>query len=740
MNKRYFFYFSLLLSLFVTPLFAQLTEESVRLEPVWFPDNGDGTYSNPILHADYSDPDIVKVNDDFYMVSSSFNCAPGIPVLHSKDLVNWEIIGHVFNSQSPDSVYDKPGHGVGVWAPSIRYHDGVFYVYYADPDHGIYVGKATNPQGPWDHKRVYKSYGWIDPCPFWDEDGKAYLVHGYAKSRTGFKSILTLRKLSLDGETIYPEDSTMIFDGNDPAHPRETLEGPKMYKRNGYYYIFAPFGGVESGSQAVFRADDIKGPYQDSTVLEQGATDINGPHQGGWVELDSGESWFVHFQEKQPYGRIVHLQPMHWDNDWPVMGEDYDDNGIGEPVTTYTKPNVGATYPVNAPATSDKFNSTDLGLQWQWHSNYDHEWYSLTDEPGKLHLNAFALPDGYKNLWDVGTMLLQKPASLTFSATTKVEVQLNEGEYAGMVVMGESYSMLKALQTDSGIVLSYNKCSGAESGRSEVVSDVVLIEDSTFYMRLAFGISGKCSFSYSMDGEDFTLLGKSFNALEGKWIGAKIGLLCHKPNNLSSNASGYASFDWISVARLHDRLPPKATLIEPALDDVVDPARRFKLYWEANPVFTDSFFVYVGTSPESLEFKGKRTTTRYYLQGLTPGITYYWRIDTQNELGLVTGDVWSFNTEGTNGVEEKNVGILDCELFPNPMIYSAQLKFNISEAKHVQIKLLNASGKTVRLVESGWLNEGEHSVWIERGNLEAGTYLIVIDIDNNTHTKQLIVD
>ena len=328
---------------------AQITvEDSVFMGSVWVADNGDGTYTNPILYADYSDPDIVKVGDDFYMVASSFNCVPGVPVLHSKDLVNWTIIGHVFDEQKPTDVYDKPGHGVGVWAPSIRYHNDTFYVYYADPDYGIYVGKTTNPAGKWDHKLAQSAYGWIDPCPFWDDNDSAYLVHAYAKSRTGFKSILTIRRMSRNGEHIstLPEDSIMVINGDPNGdYPLETIEGPKMYKRHGYYYIFAPYGGVSGGSQVVIRADTITGPWTSyKTVLQQGSTSINGPHQGGYVELESGESWFMHFQEVVPYGRIVHLQPMVWgDDDWPTMGEDYDENGIGEPVKTHAKPNVGAT-------------------------------------------------------------------------------------------------------------------------------------------------------------------------------------------------------------------------------------------------------------------------------------------------------------------------------------------------------------------------------------------------------------
>jgi beta-xylosidase len=269
----------------------------------WQPDNEDGTYSNPIIHADYSDPDVIRVGNDFYMTASSFNCSPGLPVLHSVNLVNWEIIGYALQKQPPFDVFNFPQHGNGVWAPAIRYHNGEFFIYWGDPDFGIYVVKAKNPEGPWSEPHlVHAAKGWIDPCPFWDDDGKAYLVHAFAGSRSGIKSVLVINEMSPCGLSI-DEKCTLVFDGHEN---HRTIEGPKLYKRNGYYYIFAPAGGVKPGWQTVLRSKNIYGPYEIKTVLHQGNTPINGPHQGGWVELESGESWFIHFRDKDAYGRIVY--------------------------------------------------------------------------------------------------------------------------------------------------------------------------------------------------------------------------------------------------------------------------------------------------------------------------------------------------------------------------------------------------------------------------------------------------
>ena len=277
------------------------------ISKVWVADNGDGTYKNPILHSDYSDPDAIRVGDDYYMIASSFDAAPCLPILHSKDLVNWVIIGHAMDKQYPYEHFSSTQHGNGVWAPSIRYHKGEFYIYYPDPDYGIYLIKSKKITGPWTNPiLVEEGKGLIDPCPLWDDDGKVYLIHALAGSRAGFKSVLIVKKLNEDGtKTI--DNGVMVFDGH--AH-QPTIEGPKFYKRNGFYYIFAPAGGVSTGWQLVLRSKNIYGPYEEKIVMDQGNTTINGPHQGAWIQTQTGEDWFIHFQDKGAYGRVIHLQPM----------------------------------------------------------------------------------------------------------------------------------------------------------------------------------------------------------------------------------------------------------------------------------------------------------------------------------------------------------------------------------------------------------------------------------------------
>jgi beta-xylosidase len=371
-------------------LASALAAQTPYVSNVWVADNSDGTYKNPVLFADYSDPDVIGVGDDFYMTASSFTCMPGLPVLHSRDLVNWTLIGHAVQ-RYPNPLFDLPQHAKGIWAPAIRRHKSFFYIFWGDPDAGIYMVKAKNPQGPWDPPVLaLPGKGLIDPCPLWDDDGKAYIVHAWAGSRTGgFNSVLTLRSMNPEGTQISP-DALHIFDGHDD-HP--TIEGPKVYKRDGYYYIFAPAGGVSTGWQTILRSRDIAGPYEDKIVMAQGSTAINGPHQGSWVQTRSGGDWFLHFQDAEVYGRIIHLQPVRWIDGWPVMGIDKDGDGTGEPVLAHKKPNVKKPGPITTPAESDEFNSGALGLQWQWQANPKPTWHALVRRiPNYLRLFAERLP------------------------------------------------------------------------------------------------------------------------------------------------------------------------------------------------------------------------------------------------------------------------------------------------------------------------------------------------------------
>lgn len=510
---------------------------------VWTADNGDGTYRNPILYADYSDPDVIRVGDDFYLTASSFNTVPGLPILKSKDLVNWTIIGHALRRQPPFEVFDKPQHGNGVWAPAIRYHQGEFYIFYGDPDYGIYLVKSRDPAGLWSEPHlVLAAKGWIDPCPFWDDDGRAYLVSAMARSRSGIKSILVISRLSPDGKRLLDE-GTMVFDGHDQ---NPTIEGPKLYKRNGYYYIFAPAGGVESGWQLALRAKNIYGPYESKIVLAQGKTNINGPHQGAWVETRTGESWFVHFQDLGAYGRVTHLQPLKWVNNWPVIGLDPDQDGTGEPVLRHRKPNAGRIHPIATPAESDEFNDSRLGLQWQWHANQQTNWAFPSAAYGHLRLFALTAPDKAKNFWQVPNLLLQKFPAPSFTVTTKVKVTpQGDDDGAGLIVMGLDYAYVSVRKKFDGFHVSQNTCQDADKDSAEKSIHETKVPDGPVFLRVSVKEGGLCHFSYSVDGQKFIPIGGPFKARQGRWIGAKVGIFALGANRHPE--MGYADFDWFRV-------------------------------------------------------------------------------------------------------------------------------------------------------------------------------------------------
>ena len=489
----------------------------------WVADLGNGQYKNPILHADYSDPDAIRVGDTYYMTSSSFNSVPGLPLLTSKDLVNWELVGHALPALVPAERFAVPRHGDGVWAPCLRYHDGKFWIFYPDPDHGIFVITAQRFDGPWSApKLLLAGKGIIDPTPLWDDDGKAYLLHGWAKSRAGFNNILTLRAMAPDAGKLLDKEGTTIIDGNKlPGY--KTLEGPKFYKANGYYYVFAPAGGVEEGWQSVFRSRSLTGPYEVRKVLEQGDTPINGPHQGAWVRAQDGKDWFIHFQDRNAYGRVVHLQPMRWTDDWPIMGDPGPHAGAGQPVLTHVKPVAGAA--VKTPPTSDEFDAPRLGPQWQWNANSNPDWYSLSARPGQLRLFTQAAPDAADYVRAAPSILAQKPPAPAFVVNTRVQLNdANDGDRAGLIVNAMQYAWLGLRKTAGATQLVYTSCGPAVVRCKETTTVVLPSAPTSLYLRMSMAEGAMASFAYSTDNVTFQTVGQPLKISKGRWVGAQIGL------------------------------------------------------------------------------------------------------------------------------------------------------------------------------------------------------------------------
>ena len=535
---------------------------------VWNPDNGDGTFTNPIINADYSDPDVVAVGDDYYLTASSFQCVPGLPILHSKDMVNWKIIGYALKSlytgdcKTTKYFSQKVRHGEGVWAPSIRYHNGEFYIYWGDPDFGVFMVKTKDPAGEWSEPLcVIPGKGMIDTTPLWDDDGRCYMVNGWANSRSRFASVLTVREMNAEG-TKAIGDPVIVFDGNGTEN--HTCEGPKFYKRDGWYWIMCPAGGVPTGFQLAMRSRSPFGPYESKVVLQQGKTNINGPHQGGWVHTSQGEDWFIHFQDKEAYGRVCHLQPVDWTSGWPVMGKN------GEPMVTLKKPKTaGKTANVN-PVESDEFNTPRLGLQWQWHGNYDQKFGMPTPwgvyrvycyKAGSAdNLTGTPSEDGDNRIWLVPNLLLQKTPADNFTATTKIRMTAkDQNQYGGIIMMGLDYSALVVKRVGNEFQLQRITCQKADTGAPEEVEVLATLKPTEadkipyhpaihedIYLRMVVGDS-KVDFYYSSDGKKYKKAGNQFRMREGRWIGAKVGLVAVQPAGKEDR--GWIDADWFRITK-----------------------------------------------------------------------------------------------------------------------------------------------------------------------------------------------
>ncbi len=482
---------------------------------------GDGTYCNPVLPADLSDPDVIRVGEKYYMVASDFHFL-GMQILESDNLVDWRVVTQLYHR------FDYPGwdtmehYAGGSWAPSIRWHGGRLWVYFCMPDEGLFMTSAEQVEGPWSPLRLVKAVKkWEDPCPFWDEDGKAYLAH----SLYGAGPII-LHRMSDDGTQLLDEGVT-IYQG-------PVAEGPKFLKRNGYYYLSIPEGGVRDGWQTALRSRNIYGPYERRVVLEQGSTSVNGPHQGALVDTPDGEWWFFHFQEWSPLGRIVHLQPMHWEDGWPVIGADYDGNGVGEPVATWKLPHADKQHTTGDIVWSDDFDSETLDPHWQWNHNPADDCWSLNDKKGQLTLNALKADDfkTARNTLTLRTMGYQGCAEVTLDASMIVEHMR-----CGMACMGKQNHQI-GVRKESGHTILY-----IENDGEEEVS--IRMRGNSVRLRLMMDATkNEYHFEYSSDNRHFLSLGKVFAMRWGNWKGARIALFAYN-NTAARGAAAFSGFKYV---------------------------------------------------------------------------------------------------------------------------------------------------------------------------------------------------
>ena len=490
-------------------------------------------YFNPVLVSDYSDPDVIRYKDNYYMISSSFNHFPGVPVLKSKNLVNWKQIGYIFN-KLPFDKFNNVCHGEGAWAPSIRYNEGKFYAFIPFPDEGIYVSECTDiEKGDWSEPwPILEGKGYEDPCPIWMDD-KCYVVIGFVKSRIGFNSKLAVFEITKDCKTRLT-DYKFIYDGH---NTQPTIEGPKFYKIGEYIYILAPAGSVKTGWQTALRSKNIYGPYEEKIVMMQNDSKTNGPHQGALIDLPNGDYAFMHFQDMGVYGRIVHLEPVVWSDGWPLIGRVNDLLLAGTPVDEheYLIDKV-SNYKLMM---SDKFDNDKLSFMWQTPAYLKNEWYRLDNG---LFLNCVYDSKSINSLNLCPNLFLTKINGFSFNVSVKIDLSLkNEDDEAGLCFMGKEYAYISVKRINDNNYILLNEGS---FGNNDRILEKIEYSDNVITFNMYFKYPGV--YQFGINGKKIK---KEFIGYPGRWIGGKYGLFAR--GNMNSN--GYAKFNDFKVVMKHGK-------------------------------------------------------------------------------------------------------------------------------------------------------------------------------------------
>lgn len=485
-------------------------------------DNGNGTYTNPVIAADFPDPDVIRVGDTYYMVTTTMFIFPGVTVLKSHDLVNWEYCSNAVPRFNFSKCYDLDScnrYGHGQWATSIKYNNGKFHLLFITLNEGGFLCTASKAEGPWEIKKLPK--GFYDPGLFFDEDGKIYVAHGYSK--------IFITELNPD---FSPKgNDSLVFTGN----IRKGLEGTHVYKINGYYYLYGTYGGPD-GIQVALRAKNIYGPYEQKVVLRDTIPGVTfGVHQGALIQTQTGEWWTMLFVDSGPFGRFPSLQPVNITNGWPMVGE----NGRG--VITYKKPNVGKSWPVTTLPTSDEFNKKTLGMQWGWNHNPDTNKWSLTQRPGFLRLTTAKIASGLRDARNTLTQRLftYYNDSIKTTGIIKMDVsKMKEGDVAGLAILQDPHAYIGVKQTNGKkYVVMVNNGNAIDS--VELRSAIVYLQ------AIASNNSRKAHFTYSLNNKTFTILGNEltmkFNL--SMFVGNKLGLF----NYATTVTGGYVDIDWFKT-------------------------------------------------------------------------------------------------------------------------------------------------------------------------------------------------
>ena len=479
-------------------------------------DQQNGTFANPILPADFSDLDAIRVGNTFYAISSTFQYSPGMVILRSRDLVNWQVAGHVVDDLrriSPALNWDRMDRaGRGIWAGSIRFHQGRFWVVFGTPDEGLFLSTAAKIEGPWTPvEAVLPQPGWDDPCPFWDDDGQMYLVATRFKPdpTDGTPYKIHLFKLSADGHTLDPASDRII-------HQSRGSEANKLDKINGLYYHFFSEVHPEGRVPMMERARSLAGPWEAHQLLHVDRKVDKEPNQGGLIQLPSGAWYFLTHQGTGDWeGRAMVLLPVTWIDRWPIPGSPGPD-GIGNMVWTAAKPISGQR--PTLPIASDNFTSPILKPEWEWNYQPRGGMWSLTERPRHLRLHAFPslVPGDFQK---IGNILTQRSMRVPHAqVTVRLELAgMADGQQAGLAHFSKSYAAFAVRQdapSQRTLILTVNG----------TLIEGPFISTSTLWLRSTWGLDGLNQFAYSTDGVTFTNFGKPTPMTWGNYRGDRIGL------------------------------------------------------------------------------------------------------------------------------------------------------------------------------------------------------------------------
>jgi beta-xylosidase len=499
-------------------------------------DNGDGTFTNPVIAADFPDPDVILVDSTYYMVNTTMFTFPGVPVLKSHDLVNWHYCCNAVQRFDFSSCYDLDGcnrYGHGQWATSLKYHNGKYHLLFITLDEGGFLCTAAKPEGPWQMRKLPK--GFYDPGLFFDDDGRIYVAHGYSN----------IHITELDTNFAPKGKDSLVYTGD----IRRGLDGTHVYKINGYYYMYSTYGGLD-GIQVALRSRNIYGPYKQKVVIYDTTHGVNfGIHQGALIRTQTGEWWTMLFVDSGPFGRFPSLQPVTWVDGWPMVGVN------GKAVVMYRKPKVGREYPVTMLPTSDEFDGTELGMQWGWNHNPDPTQWSLTENPGSLRLSTANVVDSLPKARNTLTqrMFAYYSDTLATIASTKIDFShMKEGDIAGLAVFQDPYAFIgiKRSNGKNYIVMANN---GRTIDSSRVEGSTIYLRASAlhgsgaapYYRGKSVPGSGNASFSYSLDNRSFKSIGNELHMKFNLRIftGNKFCLFDYA----TAETGGYVDFDWFRM-------------------------------------------------------------------------------------------------------------------------------------------------------------------------------------------------